>query len=82
MIERSEAARPEARREQQDLYSAAAVVLTELAAGRTAAEARALGPGDVISALGGLPERKEGCALMAVGALRAALVDAQVRARA
>ena len=141
MIERSEAARPEARREQQDLYSAAAVdhftsprnvggveepdgkgsdtnpacgdrttitvrlrdgrvtearfrtfgcvaaiasasVLTELAAGRTAAEARALGPGDLISVLGGLPERKEGCALMAVGALRAALVDAQVRARA
>jgi hypothetical protein len=33
----------------------------------------------VIDALGGLPARKEGCALMAVGALRAALVDARVR---
>jgi hypothetical protein len=45
-------------------------------------EARALSASDVIGALGGLPTRKEGCALMAVGALRAALVDAQVRAGA
>lgn len=61
---------------------ASASVLTELAAGRPVQEARALGPGEVIAALGGLPERKEGCALMAVGALRAALVDADVRAGA
>lgn len=59
---------------------ASASALTELATGRTVAEARALGPGEVIDALGGLPARKEGCALMAVGALRAALVDADVRA--
>lgn len=53
-------------------------VVTELATGRTITEARAIDPGDVIAALGGLPLRKEGCALMAIGALRAALVDAQV----
>lgn len=61
---------------------ASASVLTELVKGRTLAEARALDPGDVIAALGGLPARKEGCALMAVGALRAALVDAEVGSRA
>ncbi len=58
---------------------ASASVLTELATGRTVEEARAIAPAAVIGALGGLPARKEGCALMAVGALRAALVDVQVR---
>lgn len=61
---------------------ASASVLTELVTGKSVSDARALGPGDVIMALGGLPARKEGCALMAVGALRAALVDADVRAGA
>ncbi|MEK7860354.1 MAG: iron-sulfur cluster assembly scaffold protein [Chloroflexota bacterium] len=61
---------------------ASASALTELVVGRTAEEARALEPADLIATLGGLPARKEGCALMAVGALRAALVDAQVRAGA
>jgi nitrogen fixation NifU-like protein len=61
---------------------ASASVLTELVIGRNVADAHALGPADVIGALGGLPARKEGCALMAVGALRAALVDAQVGTRA
>ncbi|HEX9435725.1 MAG TPA: iron-sulfur cluster assembly scaffold protein [Candidatus Limnocylindria bacterium] len=59
---------------------ASASALTELATGRTIDEARAIGPADVIDSLGGLPARKEGCALMAVGALRAALVDARVGA--
>lgn len=61
---------------------ASASALTELVSGRTAEEARALEPADLIATLGGLPARKEGCALMAVGALRAAIVDAQVRAGA
>ncbi len=61
---------------------AAASALTVLATGRTATEARDLQPGDVLAALGGLPPRKEACALMATGALRAALVDAHVKARA
>lgn len=59
---------------------ASASALTELASGRSIDEAQAIAPGDVIAALGGLPERKEACALMAVGALRAALVDARVKA--
>jgi len=59
---------------------ASASALTEMVTGRSVDEAHALMPGDVIAELGGLPARKEGCALMAVGALRAALVDARVRA--
>jgi NifU-like protein involved in Fe-S cluster formation len=61
---------------------ASASLLTELVTGKGVTEARAVGPGDVIAALGGLPARKEGCALMAIGALRAALVDADVRSGA
>lgn len=61
---------------------ASASLLTDLVIGKAIAEARAIGPGDVIAGLGGLPARKEGCALMAIGALRAALVDADVRAGA
>jgi nitrogen fixation NifU-like protein len=61
---------------------ASASALTEMATGRSLDDARALGPKDVIDALGGLPARKEACALMAVGAFRAALVDAQVNAEA
>ena len=61
---------------------ASASALTEMARDRTAAEAADLQPGDVLAALGGLPPRKEACALMAVGALRAALVDAHVKATA
>jgi NifU-like protein involved in Fe-S cluster formation len=57
---------------------ASASALTELVTGRSVEDAQALGPADVIATLGGLPARKEGCALMAVGALRAALVDARV----
>ena len=53
--------------------------LTELARGRSVAQVRALAPAQVIATLGGLPERKQGCALMAVGALRAALVDMETR---
>ena len=59
---------------------AAASVVTELAGGRAADEASQLEPADILNALGGLPARKEACALMAIGALRAALLDARVRA--
>lgn len=59
---------------------ASASALTELATGRTVDEAARLEPADVLRVLGGLPQRKEGCALMAVGALRAALLDARVKA--
>jgi nitrogen fixation NifU-like protein len=59
---------------------AAASVLTELAAGLPVDDAARLEPADILNALGGLPARKEACALMAIGALRGALVDARVRA--
>lgn len=59
---------------------ASASALTELATGRSLDEARALEPADLLNALGGLPPRKEACALMAIGALRAALLDARVSA--
>lgn len=59
---------------------AAASVITELVLGRPVGEAAAVEPADVLRALGGLPPRKEACALMAVGALRAALLDAKVKA--
>lgn len=61
---------------------AAASVLTELATGLAVADATGLVPADILNALGGLPQRKEACALMAIGALRAALLDARVRANA
>jgi len=58
---------------------AAASVLTELVTGATSDAAAQLEPVDILRALGGLPERKEACALMAIGALRAALIDAHVK---
>jgi nitrogen fixation NifU-like protein len=61
---------------------AAASVLTELAAGLAVEDATRLEPADILNALGGLPQRKEPCALMAIGALRGALLDARVRATA
>jgi len=61
---------------------AAASVLTELAAGLPVEDATRLEPADILNALGGLPQRKEPCALMAIGALRGALLDARVRATA
>ena len=58
---------------------AAASVLTELAGALPVDEAARLEPADILNALGGLPRRKEACALMAIGALRGALMDARVR---
>lgn len=61
---------------------AAASVLTELVTGLAVPAATSLEPADILNALGGLPRRKEACALMAIGALRAALLDARVKAGA
>ena len=61
---------------------ASASVLTELASGRSVEDAARLEPADILNALGGLPQRKEACALMAIGALRGALLDARMRATA
>lgn len=49
--------------------------LTELLGGRTLDEARALTNRDVVAALGGLPEGKETCSVLAERGLRAALED-------
>lgn len=54
---------------------AAASMVTTLAAGRTLEEAARIEAVDVLAALGGLPPEKEGCARMAVGALRSAVAD-------
>ncbi len=59
---------------------ASASMVTTLATGRRLDEAAAISVADVLNALGGLPPEKEGDALMAVGALRSAIADANVRA--
>jgi Mrp family chromosome partitioning ATPase len=48
---------------------------TQLASGRTVAEARAIGQQDVLDALGGLPEETQHCALLAANTLQAACED-------
>jgi len=48
---------------------------TELAQGRSIAEAKKLTDDDVIKALGGIPENKAHCSLMGIGALLAAIQD-------
>jgi nitrogen fixation NifU-like protein len=58
---------------------ASASMVTTLATGRAVDEAARISAQDVLAALGGLPPEKEGCALMAAGALRSALADARVR---
>ncbi len=60
---------------------AAAAALTRLAGGRSPEEAAALRVEDILRAVGGLPPEQERCALMAIGALRAALIDARVKVR-
>lgn len=60
---------------------ASASIVTTLAVGKAVDEAARVSAQDVLTALGGLPEAKQGCALMAAGALRSALADARVRAR-
>ena len=58
---------------------ASASMVTTLAEGRTVEDAARISAEDVLNALGGLPPAKEGCALMAAGALRSAVADAMVR---
>jgi len=48
---------------------------TELAAGKSVAEAWAVTPEDILNGLGGLPEENEHCALLAANTLHAALRD-------
>jgi len=50
-------------------------VVTEMAKGRGVGEARRISRQDVLSALGGLPEESEHCALLAADTLKAAIED-------
>lgn len=54
---------------------AASSVLTEVISGLRASEARNLKPADITEALGGLPRNKEHCSVLAIDALRAALLN-------
>ena len=55
-------------------------VLARLARGRGRAEALAIGVADVTAQIGPVDEDRERCVLAAIGALRAAIVDAHVKA--
>lgn len=54
---------------------ASSSILTELLVGRSVAEAEAISDRDVVEALGGLPERKIHCSVLAEEATRAAFAD-------
>jgi nitrogen fixation protein NifU and related proteins len=60
---------------------AASSKLTEMLTGRTLDEAKALTNREVADALGGLPEGKTGCSVLAEQGLRAALEDFERRQR-
>jgi nitrogen fixation NifU-like protein len=50
-------------------------MMTELAKGKTVAEATKIRQRDILNALGGLPEESEHCALLAASTLKAAIRD-------
>ena len=56
-------------------------MVTELAGGKTIAEARRISPQDILTSLGGLPPVNEHCALLAATALSEAIVDYELMKR-
>jgi len=54
---------------------AAGSMVTEMVKGRSISEARKISQQDVLTALGGLPEESEHCALLAASTLKAAIRD-------
>jgi nitrogen fixation NifU-like protein len=54
---------------------AAGSIVTELAKGKTVVQAQKISQQDVLSALGGLPEESQHCALLAANTLREAIKD-------
>ena len=50
-------------------------MITELAKGKSVAEARKISQGNVLNALGGLPEESQHCALLAANTLKEAIKD-------
>ena len=63
-----------------EVSTKAASALTRLARGRGRSEVLALGIADVTGQIGPVDEKHERCVLAAIGALRAAIVDAHVKA--
>jgi len=56
--------------------TASGSMAVELAAGRSAAKARAISPDDILKGLGGLPGESRHCAILAAKTLRAAVDEA------
>jgi nitrogen fixation NifU-like protein len=54
---------------------AAGSIVTELAKGKTVIQAHKISQQDVLSALGGLPEESQHCALLAANTMREAIKD-------
>lgn len=54
---------------------ASSSIATDMAKGRTIAEAEAMSKSDIVAELGGLPEKKIHCSLLAEDALKAAIAD-------
>lgn len=58
---------------------ASSSIATDMALGRTIEEAEAMSKADIVEELGGLPEKKIHCSLMAEDALKAAIADYKSR---
>lgn len=65
-----------------EVSTKASSALTRLSRGRSRSEALAIGIADVTRQIGPVDEDHERCVLTAIGALRAAIVDAHVKALA
>jgi len=63
-----------------EVSTKASSALTRLARGRARSEALAIAVSDVTAQIGPVDEKHERCVLTAIGALRAAIVDAHVKA--
>jgi len=61
---------------------ASSSMLTELVKGKTLAEAETIDTDQIVAALGGLPDYKIHCSVLAADALRAAIADYRGRHRA
>jgi len=63
-----------------EVSTKASSALTRLARGRSRSEALAIGVADVTGQIGPVDEDQERCVVTAIGALRAAIVNAHVKA--
>ena len=63
-----------------EVSTKAASALARLARGRSRSETLALTVADVTGQIGALDEERESCVLTAIGALRAAILDAHLKA--